>query len=118
MTDKKLDLMGIDFSRVEARLIAIAGATKGAILVVGNAGEGLAQFLGDSGYTVEQFAQLGKRRRPDLMVIDDPMRSEDIRSLIEIHGRQQLEPTQSAHSLERPYGWYRKFEKRNGKRNK
>ena len=75
--------MGTDFSRVEARLIAIAEATKGAIIIVGNAGEG--------GSSVPR--RLGLHRR-------------------------QLEPSESAHSLERPYGWYRKFEKRNGKRNK
>ena len=60
---------------------------------------------------------LGKRG--EVMIIDDPWRPEamDFKA-IEITMRKESHVTLDVLAHNHPHGWYRKFEKKNGKRNK
>ena len=60
---------------------------------------------------------LGKRG--EVMIIDDPWRPEamDFKA-IEITMRKESHVTLDVPAHNHPHGWYRKFEKKNGKRNK
>ena len=122
------------------KVIVIDGGLEGRILatIIRRAGyevEGLTEAFDRMGKAaieaqihVEQFEQLGNRMAglsPNLMIIDDPWgictHHNELKSLTEacvINARDTLPASESAHSLERPHGWYRQFEKRNGKRNK